>query len=99
MSLAEIKSAVCQLSPKELAELAAFVSEQDKLAWDKELEEDFAPGESTKRRWRRLTRKLSQGISRRLRDFAGAEVVLEVLPPVVRTRSEARGQEFRAVQG
>ena len=33
MSLAEIKSAVRELSPKELAELAAFVSEQDNAAW------------------------------------------------------------------
>jgi hypothetical protein len=33
MSLAEIKRAVRQLSPRELAELAAFISEQDNAAW------------------------------------------------------------------
>jgi hypothetical protein len=44
MSLAEIKSAVAQLSPQELAELAAFIQAQDSLAWDREIEMDFAPG-------------------------------------------------------
>ena len=44
MSLAEIKSAVRQLSPKELAELAAFISEHDNAAWDKQMEEDAATG-------------------------------------------------------
>ncbi len=33
MSLAEIKSAVDQLSRKELAELAAFIRERDNAAW------------------------------------------------------------------
>jgi hypothetical protein len=44
MSLSEIKSAVRELSPKELAELAAFISEQDNAAWDKQIEEDAARG-------------------------------------------------------
>jgi hypothetical protein len=44
MSLAEIKHAVTELSPKELAELAEFIQTQDSLAWDKEIEEDFSPG-------------------------------------------------------
>ena len=44
MSLAEIKSAVSELPPQELAELAAFIREQDNLAWDREIEADFAPG-------------------------------------------------------
>jgi len=44
MSLAEIKSAVRELSPKELAELAAFVSEQDNAAWDEQIEQDAASG-------------------------------------------------------
>jgi hypothetical protein len=44
MSLAEIKSAVRQLSPKELAELAAFVSEQDNAAWGEQIEQDAASG-------------------------------------------------------
>jgi hypothetical protein len=41
-SLAEIKSAVAQLSRKELAELAAFIRERDNAAWDRETDEDFA---------------------------------------------------------
>lgn len=44
MSLAEIKSAVRQLSPKELAELAAFLSEQDNAAWDEQIQQDAASG-------------------------------------------------------
>jgi hypothetical protein len=44
MSLAEIKSAVRELSPKELAELAAFVLEQDSAAWDEQIEQDAASG-------------------------------------------------------
>jgi hypothetical protein len=35
---------VCQLPPKELAELAAFVSEQDNAAWDKQMEQDAVSG-------------------------------------------------------
>lgn len=44
MSLTEIKSAVRELSPTELAELAAFISEQDNAAWDKQMEQDAASG-------------------------------------------------------
>jgi len=44
MSLAEIKSAVRELSPKELAELTTFICEQDNAAWDKQMEEDAASG-------------------------------------------------------
>ena len=44
MSLAEIKDAVRELSPKELAELAAFIAKQDNAAWDKQMEEDAARG-------------------------------------------------------
>jgi hypothetical protein len=44
MSLAEIKTAVGELSAKELAELAAYIRDQDKQAWDREIEEDFSPG-------------------------------------------------------
>lgn len=44
MSLAEIKEAVTELTPKELAELAAFVQTQEGLEWDREIEEDFSPG-------------------------------------------------------
>lgn len=44
MSLAEIKSAVRELSPKELAELTAFVLEHDNAAWDEQIEQDAASG-------------------------------------------------------
>ena len=44
MSLAEIKSAVRELSPKELAELAAFISKENNAAWDAQMEEDASSG-------------------------------------------------------
>jgi hypothetical protein len=44
VSLTEIKSAVRELPPAELAELAAFISEQDNAAWDKQMEQDAASG-------------------------------------------------------
>ena len=44
MSLAEIKSAVNELSVKELAELAAFMRERDGAAWDQQIEEDAGSG-------------------------------------------------------
>ena len=44
MSLAEIKNTVRELSPKELAELAAFISKQDNAAWTGQIEDDAASG-------------------------------------------------------
>jgi len=44
MRLSEIEKAVGELPPNELAKLAAYVARRDKLAWDRELEEDFSPG-------------------------------------------------------
>ena len=44
MTLAEIKTAVTELTPKELAELSAFIGKQDNLAWDQEIESDFSSG-------------------------------------------------------
>jgi len=44
MSLAEIEKAVDALPPEELARLAAYIARQDKLAWDAQLEENFAEG-------------------------------------------------------
>ena len=44
MSLSEIKSAVRELSPRELAELAAFILKQDNVAWTRQIEDDAAAG-------------------------------------------------------
>jgi hypothetical protein len=45
MSLAEIKTAVHALSPEELAELTAFILDQeDGDAWDRQMEGDAAAG-------------------------------------------------------
>ena len=40
--MAEIKDAVETLSPRELAELAAFVRERENAAWDRQIDTDFA---------------------------------------------------------
>jgi hypothetical protein len=44
VSPAEIEKAVKELSREELAKLAGFIAQQDKLVWDEELEQDFSPG-------------------------------------------------------
>ena len=44
MSLAELEEAVDKLSAVELAKLAAHIARCDKIAWDKEIEDDFSPG-------------------------------------------------------
>jgi hypothetical protein len=44
MSLTEIKSAVRELPPEELAELASFILEQDGAAWTRQIEQDAASG-------------------------------------------------------
>jgi hypothetical protein len=44
MSLAEIKSAVAELSNQERAELTAWLLSLDREAWDREIEADFSPG-------------------------------------------------------
>jgi hypothetical protein len=44
MSVAEIKSAVRELSPKELAELAAFILKRDNAAWTQQIEKDARGG-------------------------------------------------------
>ena len=44
MSRAEIERAVKKLTPQELTKLAGFIARQDKLGWDKQIEEDFSTG-------------------------------------------------------
>jgi hypothetical protein len=44
MSLTEIKSAVRDLSPEELAELTVFISEQDNAVWREQMGRDAASG-------------------------------------------------------
>jgi len=44
MSLAEIKSAVDELSPSELTELAAFIRKRDNAEWDAQIQEDATTG-------------------------------------------------------
>ena len=79
MSLAEIEEAVDKLSPAELAKLAAHIARRDKIAWDREIEDDFSPGASTKKHSRKSMLKSTQAISRRFRDLSCAAVFLEML--------------------
>ena len=44
MSLTEIEKAVDELSPTELTKLAAYIANRDRLAWDKEIEDDSSAG-------------------------------------------------------
>lgn len=44
MSLTEIKSAVRDLSPEQLAELTVFISEHDNAMWREQMEQDAASG-------------------------------------------------------
>ena len=61
MSLTEIKDAVDELSPKELAKLAAYIARRDKLAWDKGLEEDFSPGGKHEKALERIDAEIDAG--------------------------------------
>jgi hypothetical protein len=54
MSVAEIEQAVDKLSRDELAKLVAYIARQDKLGWDEQIEEDFAPGGKYAAAWPRI---------------------------------------------
>jgi len=61
MSLAEIEKAIDQLPPKELTKLAAHIARRDKLAWDKELEEDFVPGGKHEKALEKIDAEIDSG--------------------------------------
>ncbi len=61
MSLAEIEEAVKELSPDELTKLAAYVTRQDKLGWDEQIEEDFSPGGKHAATLQRLDAEIDAG--------------------------------------
>ena len=61
MSLAEIEKAVDELSPKELTKLAAYIVRRDRLAWDKEIEEDFSPGGKHEKALERIDAEIESG--------------------------------------
>lgn len=44
MKLAELKSAITELSDRERAELMAWLMDMDHEAWDRQIEKDFSPG-------------------------------------------------------
>ena len=61
MSLAEIEKAVDELSPKELTKLAAYIARRDKLVWDKELEDVFAPGGKHEKALEKIDAEIDSG--------------------------------------
>jgi hypothetical protein len=61
MSLAEIEKAVDELSPKELTELATYITRRDRLAWDREVEEDFAPGGKHEKTLEKIDAEIDSG--------------------------------------
>lgn len=44
MSVKEVETAIAQLSPKELAELMAWLEEYHAQMWDRQIEEDLEAG-------------------------------------------------------
>jgi hypothetical protein len=61
MSLAEIEKAVDELSPKELTKLAAYITREDRLAWDQEIEEDFSQGGKHEKALERIDAEIESG--------------------------------------
>jgi len=61
MSLAEIEKAIDELPLRELTKLAAYIPRRDKLAWDKELEEDFAPGGKHEKALEKIDAEIESG--------------------------------------
>src|SRR5439155_24334021 len=61
MSLAEIEKAVDELPPRELTKLAAYIARRDKLAWDRELEEDFSPGAKHENTLEKIAAEIESG--------------------------------------
>jgi len=61
MSLAEIEQAVDKLSPEDLIKLAAHIARRDKLAWDKEIEEDFSPGGKHEKTLKKVDAEIDAG--------------------------------------
>jgi len=43
MSITELKQAVIGLTTSELAEISAFIAEQEANRWDKQIDTDFSP--------------------------------------------------------
>ena len=42
MGINELKAAVDELAPRELAELAAFVRQREEVGWDRQIDGDFS---------------------------------------------------------
>jgi hypothetical protein len=61
MSLAEIEDAIDKLSPEDLTKLAAHIVRRDKLAWDKEIKEDFSPGGKHEKALKKVDAEIDAG--------------------------------------
>ena len=90
MSLAEIEKAVDELPPRELTKLAAYIARRDKLAWDRELEEDFSPGGKHEKALKKIDAEIDSANFRRCRDVTRAGVFLKMLRAAPCAYSKAR---------
>lgn len=78
MSLARIEDAVDKLSPAELANLAAHIARRDKLACDREIEEDFSPEGKHEKELQKIDAEIDAGnftpLPRGLRRKVGSSI-------------------------
>ena len=61
MTVEAIKDAIRELSVPEMSEVAAWIQEMKEEAWDREIEEDFAPGGRAERLIARLDAEIESG--------------------------------------
>jgi hypothetical protein len=52
---------VDELSPKELTELAAYISRRNRLAWDQEIEKDFSSGGKHEKTLEKIDAEIDSG--------------------------------------
>src|SRR5204863_8398418 len=99
MSLAEIEKAVDALSPKDLANLAAYIARHDKLAWDEEIERDFSADGKHADSPKKIDAQIEAG------NFTPfpclrqrASVLLEVLSRAASTHSKTRSRKIHSLR-
>jgi hypothetical protein len=96
MSLAEIKSAIQQLSFEERAELAAWLHGWKDDEWDEQMKRDTAAGSSTAF-CTKSKRTSKRDASVRCREVQNAPAFLERVQPTARSRPMSRARKVSTV--